>query len=54
MAIIEEKQIAKEILLNLIEKDWIRFEDYPEANNSSKTLALLAYKDILKTVSESD
>lgn len=53
MATIEEKQIAKEILVQLIEKNHLDFDSYPNAN-SYLDLTRSAYKDILKTVVESE
>ncbi|MDR7867794.1 MAG: hypothetical protein RIN56_13350 [Sporomusaceae bacterium] len=53
MATIEEKQIAKEILIELIRKNALDFEAFPGTKNY-KDLSLLAYKDILKVVSESE
>lgn len=49
---IEEKQIAKEILIEMLKtKDYFIREEYPE----SKTVAEMicsAYKEVVKTISE--
>lgn len=51
MATIEEKQIAKEILIELIKQNGLSYDAYPGVKHY-KDLVLLAYNDILKTVSE--
>lgn len=53
MANLEEKQIAKEILLKLIDKSGLSYDAYPGANDFV-SLTLAAYKDILKTISETE
>lgn len=53
MATIEEKQIAKEILLALIDKDLVRYDDFPE-QKTYLGLVTNTYQEILKSVSESE
>jgi hypothetical protein len=54
LASIEEKQIAKEILIEILKTgNWISRDEYPE----SKTLidvVCIVYKEILKTISSNE
>ncbi len=53
MSNLDEKQIAKEILIELMRNNLISYDGYPDAK-SSADLSCLMYKQILKTISESE
>lgn len=51
MAILDEKNIAKEILVKLIENNFIDPSEFPE-EKGLVNITLAAYKKILETVSQ--
>ena len=53
MATLEEKQIAKEILIELIRKDDLYRKEYPNVKTVSEMTGL-AYGEILKVISKSE
>lgn len=53
MATIEEKQLAKEILLELLRKDALLFDEFPDFKGGYVGLTIHAYQEILKSISES-
>lgn len=53
MATLEEKQLAKDILLKMIDNQNLNYSDFPDFHENEKTglnLALAAYQKILKTI----
>lgn len=50
-SIISEKEIARDILLKMMEMGWINADDYPDAKNTIGYVCE-AYRTILKTVRE--
>ena len=52
MTSLENKQMAKEILIEMIRKDYLLRTEYQDAETVAD-MACSAYKTILKTISES-
>ena len=53
MATIEEKQISKELVIELVKNNGLSYDGFPDAKNPLD-LVCEAYKTILKTVSETE
>jgi len=53
MANIEEKQIAKDILIELLKEDHISHSEHPDCKTVIETVCA-AYKEILKTISSNE
>lgn len=51
MALLEDKEITRDIVVTLIENDAISYEDFPRAKNYAELVGEY-YKSILKTVSQ--
>jgi hypothetical protein len=51
MNTIEDKQIAKELLIEMLRKDLLTRYEYKEAASITEKICC-AYKDLLKTISE--
>jgi len=49
--VLTDKEIAKDIILKMIEKDWILRTEYPEAETVADVVAK-AYEVILKAVTK--
>jgi hypothetical protein len=47
MSTLEDKQIAKEILIELIRKDLLTYDNHPDAKDPTE-LSCHSYKDLLK------